>query len=134
VYSFIPYEGRVSVKIKRPFGKILIRVPQWVDSGAAAVVCKVNSKPRLLGWEGRYVNLGAAKAGDVIDLLFPIAIRTVTETLGAVRYSLEIKGNTVVSVDPPGKIGAIYERAHYTGSEAPWRTVQRFVPDPEVSW
>jgi len=47
---------------------------------------------------------------------------------------LEIKGNTVVSVNPRGKNGAIYERASYKASEVPWRTVQRFVPDPEISW
>lgn len=134
VYSFIPYEGRVSVKIKRPFSKVLIRVPEWVDSGATAVIGKVNAKPRQLGWEGHYVNIGAAKPGDTIDLSFPIASRTVTETLGTVRYTMEIRGNTVVSVNPRGKNGAIYERAHYNASEVPWRTVQRFVPDTEISW
>jgi DUF1680 family protein len=134
VYSFIPYEGRVSVKIKRPFSKVLIRVPEWVDSGTIAVVGKVNAKPRQLGWEGRYVNIGAAKVGDTIDLSFPIATRTVTETLGTVRYTMEIRGNTVVSVNPRGKNGAIYERASYKASEVPWRTVQRFVSDTEISW
>jgi hypothetical protein len=134
VYSFIPYEGRVQVKIKRPFGKVLIRVPQWVESGNIAVVCKVNATPRPLGWEGRYVNLGAATPGDILDLTFPIATRTVSETLGTNRYTLEIKGNTVLSVDPSGKHGAIYQRAYYKASEAPWRTVQRFVPDPEIKW
>jgi len=134
VYSFIPYEGRVRIKIKRPFGKVLIRVPEWVDSGAIAVGGKVNAEGRQLQWEGRYVNVGAATVGDIVELSFPITTRTVTDTLGTVRYTFEIRGNTVVSVDPRGKNGALYERAYYKASEVPWRTVQRFVPDPEISW
>ncbi len=134
VYSFIPYEGRVSVKIKQSFGKVLIRVPEWVESGATTVAGKVNAKSRQLQWEGRYVSLGPGKAGDTVDLTFPIATRTVTETLGAVRYTMEIRGNTVISVDPSGKNGALYQRAHYKAPGAPWRTAQRFVPNPEISW
>jgi len=134
VYSFIPYEGRVRIKIKRPFGKVLIRVPEWVDSGAIAVGGKVNAEGRQLQWEGRYVNVGAVRTGDVVDLTFPNPTRTVTDTLGTVRYTFEIKGNTVVSVNPRGKNGALYERAYYKAPEAPWRTVQRFVPDPVISW
>jgi PAS domain-containing protein len=134
VYSFIPYEGRVRIKIKRPFGKVLIRVPEWIESGTTSVAGKINAEPRPLQWEGRYVNIGSAKVGDIVDLSFPIATRTVTETLGTVRYTFEVRGNTVVSVDPRGKYGAIYERAYYKASEVPWRTVQRFVPDREISW
>jgi hypothetical protein len=134
VYSFVPYEGRVSVKMKRPYPSVLIRVPEWVASGSSEVVGKVNGTPRKLTWKDRYVDVGATKPGDTVDLAFPISTRTVKETLGTVRYTLEIRGNTVVSVDPPGKNGAIYERAHYKDADVPWRKVQRFVPEPEISW
>lgn len=134
VHSFIPYEGRVNLKMKRPCPRVLVRVPEWVKSGSPEVICKVNETPRGLSWEGRYVNVGATKSGETVDLTFPITTRTVTETLGTVAYTLEIKGNTVVSVDPPGKNAAIYERAHYKSAEAPRRKIQRFVPDAEISW
>jgi hypothetical protein len=51
-----------------------------------------------------------------------------------VNYALEIKGNTVVSIDPIGKNGAIYQRGHYKSDEETWRTVQRFVPEQTISW
>lgn len=134
VYSFIPYEGRVKVKMKRSCRRVLLRVPEWVETGSSQVVGKVNGEPRELIWDVRYVSIGAANAGETIELTFPITTRTVRETLGAVRYTLEIKGNTVVSMDPPGKLGALYERAQYKKQEAPWRSVLRFVPNEQIQW
>jgi hypothetical protein len=134
VHSFIPYEGRVNVKMKRPSQRVLVRVPEWVKSESPQVVCKVNGSPRELAWEGRYVNVGAAKSGETIDLTFPITTRTVKETLGTVPYTLEIKGHTVVSVDPPGKYGALYKRAHYKSDQVSWRKTQRFAPEEPLNW
>lgn len=80
------------------------------------------------------MNLGKAKPGDSVDLAFPISTRTVKETIGAVRYTLEIKGNTVVSIDPRGNYGALYERKQYTADQVSWRKVQRFVPEEPLTW
>jgi hypothetical protein len=134
VYSFIPYQGRVNIKMKRSCQSVRVRAPEWVESGSPQMVCKVNGSSRELAWEGRYVNAGAAKAGETIELGFPIATRTVKETIGAARYSLEMRGNTVVSVDPPGKNGALYERKQYRSDQVSWRKAQRFVPDDQISW
>ncbi|MGA9055871.1 MAG: hypothetical protein WB763_05100 [Terriglobia bacterium] len=98
------------------------------------MVCKVNGSPRPLAWKGRYVNVGATKVGKTIDLGFPITTRTAKETLGAVPYTLEIKGNTMVSIDPPGMNGALYAHKQYGSNQVPWRKVQRFVPDEQLSW
>jgi hypothetical protein len=134
VYSFIPYEGRVKVKLKKPCGRVLVRAPEWIESASRQLSSTINGSPRELRWEGRYVNVGAANPGETIDLTFPIPTRTVQETLGTVRYTLEIKGNTVVSIDPPGKFGALYERANYKLPQAPFRKVQRFVPEEHLDW
>jgi hypothetical protein len=134
VHSFIPYEGRVNVKMKRSCPSVRVRAPEWVESGSPQVVCQVNGSPRQLVWEGRYVNVGPTKSGETIDLTFPITTRTVKETLGTVRYTLEIKGNTVVSIDPPGKVGPLYERKQYRSDQVSWQKVQRFVPEEELSW
>ena len=37
---------------------------------------------RELDWEGRYVNVGAGKAGDTMVVTFPIGERTVKEEVG----------------------------------------------------
>jgi hypothetical protein len=134
VYSFIPYEGKVNVKMKKPCRSVRVRAPQWVESGSPEIACKVNGSARELAWEGRYVNAGAGKPGETLTLTFPLPARTVKETLGTVEYALEMKGNTVISVDPAGTNGAIYQRARYKSSEMPWRTVDRFVAEEPISW
>jgi DUF1680 family protein len=134
VYSFIPYQGRVNVKMKKSCRTVRLRVPEWVESGSPQVICKVNGSPRELAWEGRYVNVGAGRPGETIDLAFPIATRTVKETIGTVRYTLEIKGNTVVSIDPPGKNCSLYQRKQYRSDQVSWRKAQRFVSDDQIVW
>ena len=54
--------------------------------------------------------------------------------MGGVDYTLVIKGNTVVSVDPPGKFYPLYERKQYRATQVPWRKVERFVSDEEIQW
>ena len=134
VYSYIPYEGRVDLRIKQPCASLLVRAPEWVESNSPQIVCKVNGVSRKLNWEGRYVNAGAGKAGDTLVVTFPIGERTVKEKLGDSVYTLVIKGNTVVSIDPPGKNGALYARANYRENQVRWRKASRFVPDEEIRW
>jgi hypothetical protein len=46
-----------------------------------------------------------------------------------------MKGNTVVSIDPAGKNGPLYQgREKYRTSEVAWRHVKRFVPDETIEW
>ena len=134
VYSYIPYEGRVELKIKKGIHAVVVRAPEWIESGDSQLVARVNGKPRHIHWEGRYVDLGHAAAGDRLEVTFPISERTVKETIGAVPYTLIIKGSTVVSIDPPGKYGTFYQRAAYRSDRAPMRNVQRFVPEQTISW
>jgi hypothetical protein len=49
----------------------------------------------------------------------------------ATAYTL--RGNTVISVDPPGKTCPIYQREYYRG-DVRWRTVSRFVSSEHVQW
>ena len=67
--------------------------------------------------------------------MFPIAERTVREKIGPQTYTLVLKGSTVVSIDPPGKNGALYaDRAKYRGTDLAWKQVERFVPEQEIRW
>jgi len=134
LHSYIPYQGLVDVKMKKACAEILVRVPEWVRSGSAEVKIQANGKPRVLKWQGRYVEAGPGLPGDAITVSFPQPTKKVTALLGAVTYTLELKGNTVVSIDPPGKNGALYQRAAYRESRVPWRKVQRFVPETEIVW
>jgi len=134
VHSYIPYEGRVDLCIKQACRRVLVRVPEWMEDNSPQVACKVSGVSRELRWEGRYVDVGAGKAGDTIVVTFPFEERRVREKLGDRSYTLVMKGNTVVSIDPPGKNGALYARASYRENRVHWRKAKRFVAEEEISW
>jgi hypothetical protein len=135
VYSYIPYHGRVDLKVKESCLSLKVRAPEWVAYDHPQLIAKVNGSPRSLHWEGRYVNLGAAKPGDVASVTFPIAERTVNERIGPESYTLIIKGNTVVSIDPVGQNGPFYQnRGKYRKEGVQWRQVKRFLPEEQITW
>jgi hypothetical protein len=134
VYSYIPYEGRVELKIKQPASNVSVRIPEWINANSRDVMCKVNGTLRPSRWEGRYVNLGEGRAGERMSLTFPIHTHTVKETIGNVPYTLTLKGSTVIAIDPPGKVGPLYNRASYSAPKAPMRNTQRFISSEEIHW
>jgi hypothetical protein len=126
VDSYIPYQGRVVIRVKQPLD-LLVRIPEWVEPGQ--VVCFANGQARTPGWEGRYADVGAVQAGDVVELTFPIFERTDTVWIEKQAYTLIRKGNEVVHIDPPGANHPLYQRSHYRQSEPRTRVVERFVSD-----
>jgi hypothetical protein len=134
VHSYIPYQGRVDVKMKRACAGVQVRVPEWIRGGSGEVKVQANGKARAVKWQGRYVEVGPGLPGETITVTFPQPTREVTAMLGGVSYKLELKGNTVISIDPPGKNGPLYQRAAYRGDQVLWRKVQRFVPEAEIIW
>jgi hypothetical protein len=134
ICSYIPYEGKVELVVKKPLSDVLVRVPEWVPANSPDVVANTKTGNHPITWEGRYLNLGSASPGEMLTVTFPISTRKTTETIGDVLYTLEFKGNTLISIDPPGKNGPLYERAYYRASQAPMRKVERFVPDEPVKW
>jgi hypothetical protein len=63
---------------------------------------------------------------------FPISERTQQETIGARQYTLTLKGNDVVAIDPPGKYCPYYQRQKYRQGSVQWKNVQRFVSDERL--
>jgi hypothetical protein len=88
----------------------------------------VNDEPRQLAFRGRYALVGSVESVDVVTITFPIFEKTVETTIGNVPYTLIIKGNDVVSIDPPGKWYPLYQRAKYRENQARWINRERFVP------
>jgi len=130
--SYIPYEGRVDIKVRKPC-KLSVRIPEWVKPEETA--CKVNDQVREPGWKGRYAQVGEVKSGDVVALTLPISERTVRETINGVDYNLIIKGSTVVSIDPPGKHNPFYQRAHYRENKVRLVKQSRFISSkPSLHW
>ena len=130
--SHIPYEGRVDLTIKRSCN-LEVRIPEWVKP--AETVCTVNSEVRTLGWDGRYARVGSVDPNDLVTLTFPISERTVKETIDGTEYTMIIRGNDVVYMDPPGKNYPFYQRkGHYREGQARWIERRRFLPSEPVHW
>ena len=132
VESYIPYEGQVDVVIKRSC-RLSVRIPEWVSP--EETVCAVDGQSRQLGWKGRYAQVGDVRAGEVATLTFPIGERVVKESLAGVNYTMAIKGNSVVFIDPPGRHYPFYQRAHYRENKVRWVKRTRFVSSrPSLRW
>jgi hypothetical protein len=135
IYSYIPYTGRVDVKMKRGCRNVQLRAPEWIRSSSPELVCNVNGGPRALTWDDRYVNVGPVKTSDKIVITFPIHEQTVQENIGSVKYTLVLKGNTVISIDPKGKNVPLYQgRERYRSEQAPLKEVTRFVSRENILW
>jgi hypothetical protein len=129
--SFIPYEGRVDVKIKRAC-ELSIRIPEWVKPGQTK--CQVSGTDRTLSWDGRYAVVGKIEPKDIATLTFPIFERTDKVQIQGKQYTLIRKGNDVVHIDPPGKYCPLYQRDKYRENKARTKTVERFVAEQQIEW
>ena len=131
VDSYIPYEGRVDVKIKQPFD-LQVRIPQWVTPEQTK--CKVNDQTRPLSWDGRYAVVGPVEAGQTATLTFPIAERTTSVEIEKKTYRLVLKGNDVVDIDPQGKYCPLYQRRKYRQPVVIWNKINRFVAERRIDF
>jgi hypothetical protein len=123
--SCLPYQGKVVIRNKAA-KQLLVRIPLWVDRDK--VTALVNQKKRPTVWIDRCLFVDGLQAGDTVQIEFPMVETKETYTLKwrpedrwlevgnpgytwkphdpPERYTLFLKGNTVVDVSP---------RARYTG-------------------
>ena len=131
VDSYLPYEGKVVLKIKEAQG-ITVRVPEWTEH--KGVTCKVNGKEHESAWSRSYVELKDLKPGDAVTVEFPMREKTMFSVIGDKPYKLALKGNTVVDIDPEGEICPLYQRDLYKQDQAPVKKVTRFVSRETILW
>lgn len=131
--SHIPYSGRVDIKIKQNVS-LKVRIAEWVK--AEDVECTVNGKEieAGIGMDGRYIQLGTVSKGDEVIVQFPIYERTETVIVEKQKYTIILRGNDVVAIDPPGTNGPLYQKGHYRTGETLWKKTTRFVADKEIKW
>ena len=131
VDSYLPYEGKVVVKIKKA-NEVAIRIPEWTDRDK--VSCQVNGKRQEFSWSGNYVEVRGLERGNSVTVEFPMREKTLFRVISRFPYKLTIKGNTVIDIDPKGKINPIYRRDHYRQNQAPTKKVTRFVSNEALIW
>jgi len=131
IESHIPYTGRVDVKVKQPID-LSIRIPEWVTPEEVKV--EAGGAARKVSFDGRYAKVGKVSNGQTVVMTFPISERTEKRTIEGFDYTFIVRGNDVVSVDPPGENCPLYQRAHYRGGKTLYRKVNRFVSDESYDW
>jgi hypothetical protein len=112
VRSAVPEHGRVDVRINKPCASLEVRAPEWVGSATPRVFLTVNGKRTEPEWRGRYCATGELTTGDSVSLHFPIEKRTVRESIAGTDYTLEVRGNSVVGIEPDGRHIPFYARPH----------------------
>ena len=129
--SHIPYKGLVEIYMKCDAG-LAVRLPDWAEIGKAVV--SLNGKIMPAEIDGRYLCLVDLREGDVICVCIDIPERTEVVWIEKHRYSVDIKGNDVVSIDPPGTICPMFLREHYRQDQTRFKKVMQFTADERVYW
>jgi len=126
VDSYLPYTGQVDVRIKQP-ADLAVRIPEWVKP--AETRCRISGMERILSFLGRYAQVGSVKPKDVVTLIFPNPERKESIWIEKHPYTVYLKGNTAVDIDPPGRTCPLYQRSQYRDNTTRWRKIERFVPE-----
>ena len=129
--SYIPYQGRVKLRIKEPVD-LSVRIPEWVKPSDTRAL--VDGNDRTPEWDGRYARIGSVRPTQTVTIRFPIGRRRDAVHIEKRPYTLIRKGNEVINIDPPGKYYPLYQRSHYSDDEPRWRKVTRFVGDELIDW
>jgi hypothetical protein len=131
IYSHIPYEGRLEVRIKETC-RLKVRIPGWVK--LSDTICRVNGRQRELRWEGRYAAVDQVMGGEMVEFNFPIQEEEKQVDIEKQHYHLTLKGHDVVDIHPRGKFCPFYQRDHYRDNVPRWKKVLRFVSEKDVNW
>jgi len=151
LHSYLPYEGRVVIDVKKSRKNVLVRIPEWTDYNK--IECRVEGSSRSFGWDGNYINLGSVGKGGNVEVHFPLRTRTLPmdylTLIPGVKYSPEnimagrilkktpvavtLKGNTVIDIVPnPGY--PMERHAKYRAENIDMKTVERFVTEESYIW
>lgn len=155
VDSYLPYEGKVVVHNKTAH-RISVRIPLWVEK--AAVRCRIDGKPAIPFWAGRYAIFEGVRPGASLVITFPMVETTETYRLAwkqsdfwqeclnpgqswkrsneVTRYVCHFRGNTLVDISPRAE-GAgypLYERDEMKRTHAPMRRVIRYLAPNLAKW
>lgn len=139
VDSYLPYEGKVVVTVKKA-RRLAIRIPGWVER--AKLSASVNGRASPSAWIGSYLTFFDLRPGDVVTVTFPVRETTARYTVAAgipgheMTYTVTFRGSTAVDVSPHDGAPTtyqIYKRAHLRKPQAPLKKVLRFVAHRSIA-
>jgi hypothetical protein len=101
-----PYRGLLRIALKQD-GAVRVRIPEF--TGAAEMRVRVNGTdpPNAPRPAGNYLEMGPLRAGDRIEVAYPLPVKTEEIAVGNPgfrqwRYRTTWKGDTVVRLEPIG--------------------------------
>lgn len=102
--SHLPRQGVLELIAHRDVD-LAVRVPIWAEEATAAI--DGDAAPSAVA--GGYLQVGAVRAGSNVLIRFqPVAESSMTEHVSPGTYTTWWLGDTVVGIDPPGRIMPLY--------------------------
>lgn len=135
VNSHLPYEGKIEIVVHNA-PTVLVRTPDWVERTEVQVF-KNNEAAKFI-WSKSYVKVVGLRPSNRLTVTFPLKRKVEKEFIKDgknMEYTVEWKGDTVISISPPGDLFPLYQRAHFRSDEAPLREdITYHVPKEEIHW
>ena len=99
-----PYRGHLRIALKADSG-VRVRVPEFTSAAEMSVRVNGADLPNAVPPSGNYLELRQLRAGDRIEVAYPLPIRTEDIVVGNPgfrqwRYRATWKGDTVVRMEP----------------------------------
>jgi hypothetical protein len=119
VVSSLPHRGELNVFVKDA-KKVLVRVPNWAPKEKVKVF--VDQKQVDVAWQDSYVAFDSVINGQQLTVTYPLRIAEVKETVGSLHgneFTEKWRGNTIVSISPPGKFIPMYQRSELDTEDLP---------------
>lgn len=129
VESYLPFEGKITVRIHKA-APLFIRVPKWVQREKVNVA----GAGKEWMWVGTYIRISNLKPNDQVTVSYPMVEQEEVVRVLHDEYKVRWRGNTVVSIEPPGKIGPLYQRAHLKKEKAPLTKYAYHAASKEINW
>ena len=109
VRSHLPRDGAVEV-VMRQGGSLAVRTPEDVSEHEVAV-----EAPGHWRWLDGYVHVGGLATGQIVTIRFPLREQDERVSVLGDQYLVSWRGDTVMAIDPPGRVGPLYRRRESPG-------------------
>ena len=109
VRSHLPWEGAVEV-VMRQGGALSVRTPDDVSHNEVEVAA-----PGRWRWSDGYVHADGLAPGQVVTIRFPLLDQEERVDVLGDEYLVSWRGDTVMAIDPPGRVGPLYRRRESPG-------------------
>jgi hypothetical protein len=132
IRSYLPYEGRIEVVMRRSKG-LRIRIPNWIDKSTIKVV-NAKGNEILTSWKTPFLTIDRLAAGEAVVLRFELPEYDSSEQVGHIKAVVRFRGNEVIKFDPPGRDNPFWEHKRVDLQQCPETVGSYFVPESQCDF